>query len=116
MFIDHIRVFAKAGDGGHGAVSFRREKYVPRGGPDGGESLPVTGWSRTHGDLRIPHFIGLHGLQLLPLIVLAIRALRRARDDAAERSLLTLASGASVAVFVTALLQALAGRPLIPPS
>ena len=37
MFIDHIRVFAKAGDGGHGAVSFRREKYVPRGGPDGGD-------------------------------------------------------------------------------
>ncbi len=37
MFIDHIRVFAKAGDGGDGAVSFRREKYVPRGGPDGGD-------------------------------------------------------------------------------
>ena len=37
MFIDHIRIFAKAGDGGHGAVSFRREKYVPRGGPDGGD-------------------------------------------------------------------------------
>ncbi|WP_193214395.1 GTPase ObgE [Luteolibacter marinus] len=37
MFIDHIRIFAKAGDGGNGAVSFRREKYVPRGGPDGGD-------------------------------------------------------------------------------
>lgn len=37
MFIDHIRVYAKAGDGGDGAVSFRREKYVPRGGPDGGD-------------------------------------------------------------------------------
>ena len=37
MFIDHIRVHAAAGDGGDGAVSFRREKFIPRGGPDGGD-------------------------------------------------------------------------------
>jgi GTP-binding protein len=37
MFVDHIRIFAKAGDGGSGALSFRREKYVPKGGPDGGD-------------------------------------------------------------------------------
>jgi len=37
MFIDHIRIMAKAGDGGDGVVSWRREKYVPRGGPDGGD-------------------------------------------------------------------------------
>ncbi len=37
MFIDHIRIFARAGDGGDGVVSWRREKYVPRGGPDGGD-------------------------------------------------------------------------------
>lgn len=36
MFTDRVRIFVKAGDGGAGALSFRKEKYVPRGGPDGG--------------------------------------------------------------------------------
>jgi len=40
MFIDHIRVYCKAGNGGNGVVSFRREKYTPRGGPDGGDGAP----------------------------------------------------------------------------
>ena len=44
MFIDELDIFVKAGDGGAGCISFRREKYVPKGGPDGGDksgrSLP----------------------------------------------------------------------------
>jgi len=36
QFIDQAVIFAKAGNGGNGAISFRREKYVPKGGPDGG--------------------------------------------------------------------------------
>ena len=37
MFLDYVKIFIKAGNGGNGVVSFHREKYVPNGGPDGGD-------------------------------------------------------------------------------
>lgn len=37
MFVDNVRIYIKAGDGGNGAISFHREKYVAKGGPDGGD-------------------------------------------------------------------------------
>src|SRR3954469_10683838 len=37
MFYDHTKIFVKAGDGGNGSIHFRREKFAPLGGPDGGD-------------------------------------------------------------------------------
>ena len=55
MFVDHVKIYVKAGDGGNGAVSFRREKYVAAGGPDGGEDRKSTRLNSSHRSLsRMP--------------------------------------------------------------
>ena len=85
------------------------------GAPDGGAGLPITRWSRDHGDLRAPHFLGMHALQLLPLLLLGIRRIRSPRDDGVEMAGVLFASAACAGVFLAALAQALAGHPFIPP-
>jgi len=81
------------------------------GAPDGGPGLPVTGWSTRHGDVRVPHFIGLHAWQVLPLFVLLV--LPRA-GDRVRTGLAVVAGGAYAALFVALLLQALRGMPVLP--
>jgi len=83
------------------------------GGPDGGPGIPVSGWSREHGDLRVPHFLGLHALQALALVAVGLRRWRR---PATARSKAMLAAAASyAALFAVLLWQALRGQSLVAP-
>ncbi|MDI3420928.1 hypothetical protein [Streptomyces luteolus] len=89
------------------------------GVPDGGPSMPLTGWSVTGGDLRIPHFFGMHALQLLPLLVIALvllgRRVPRLRGERVRARLVGLASLTYAAVFIVLGQQALRGQPLLRP-
>ena len=81
------------------------------GAPDGGPGLPGTGWSLEHGDIRIPHFVGLHAMQILPLLAIA---LRRRQASGKARVRVVMASAASYAALVGILLwQALRGQSLV---
>jgi hypothetical protein len=82
------------------------------GAPDGGSGAPLTRWSTDHGDLRVAHFVGMHALQLLPLLLLGVRTLRRTKDDAFEGTMLVVATVVYLGAFVAILLEALNGHPL----
>jgi hypothetical protein len=82
------------------------------GAPDGGAGLPITGWSREHGDLRVGHFVGLHAVQLLPAAAWLIGPLGSAVRR--RRAVLFLAT-AYFALFGILLAQALMGQPLFAP-
>jgi len=47
VFVDEAKIFVKAGNGGNGCVGLRREKYVPRGGPSGGEAATAADLPRS---------------------------------------------------------------------
>jgi hypothetical protein len=82
------------------------------GAVDGGPGLPGTGWSRDHGDLRVPHFLGLHAVQMIPLLTIL---LGRRASDAARRRMALLVSASYASLFLILLGQALAGQPLFAP-
>jgi hypothetical protein len=82
------------------------------GAPDGGPGLPAIGWSRDHGDLRVGHFVGLHAIQLLPLIALIVA--RRRPPDVAAR-LLRIAAGSYALLVALLLAQALRGESIASP-
>lgn len=83
------------------------------GARDGGPGLPITRWSTEHGDLRIAHFVGMHALQILPLLLLAFRSVRGSAHEMFERVLLLSTSAAYAAFVVMLLVQALHGHPFL---
>ncbi len=83
------------------------------GGPDGGPGMPVTGWSREHGDLRVPHFIGLHAIQALALVAVGLRRWRR--PEAVRVRALLAAAASYASLFLLLLWQALQGQSLAAP-
>ncbi|KAB2590746.1 hypothetical protein [Streptomyces arboris] len=89
------------------------------GVPDGGPAMPLTGWSTTGGDLRIPHFVGMHALQLLPLLLIALVLLApriaRLRDARVRLRLVRVATVGYAGLVALTTWQALRGQPLIRP-
>ena len=83
------------------------------GAPDGGPGLPLVGWSTVAGDLRVPHFWGLHGLQALPFLALWLR--RRRLSDRQRGRLLTVGGVAYLGVLGVLLQQALRAQSLVAP-
>jgi hypothetical protein len=83
------------------------------GSVDGGRGIPITGWSRDHGDLRVPHFVGLHAIQALALVVVVLRRWRRS-DSARVQAVLAVAASYT-SLFALLLWQALHGESLVTP-
>jgi hypothetical protein len=79
------------------------------GAPDGGPGLPGTGWSKQHGDLRIPHFIGMHALQFIPLVAWWARRRRTVR-------FVFSISASYFALYAILCWQALSGESIAQPS
>lgn len=90
------------------------------GAADGGPGLPILGWSTVAGDLRIPHFVGMHALQVLPLVALALEALARRvpllADATLRLRLVGIATGAYAAAVGLVTWQALIGQPITAPA
>lgn len=87
---------------------------------DGGPGLPLVGWSTVGGDLRIPHFVGMHALQVMPLFAIALGRLGRSwrpLGDDRIRSRLVVVAGATYALVVALVtFQALAGQSIAHPA
>jgi hypothetical protein len=85
------------------------------GAPDGGPGLPLTGWSTEHGDLRVPHFVGLHALQALPLVAWLCQRYATGLSELTQVRLVRLATVGAAGLVVLLAVQAERGLPLLAP-
>jgi hypothetical protein len=86
---------------------------------DGGPGLPLLGWSTVAGDLRIPHFVGMHALQLIPLVAIVLdllgRRIRILADDRVRTRLVIVAAAAFATTLAVLTVQALGGQSIVRP-
>jgi hypothetical protein len=83
------------------------------GALDGGPGVAGVGWSREHGDLRVAHFLGLHAIQVLPLLALGLR--RRRTSPARQTGLVLTLAGSYTGLLGLLLWQAQRGQALVAP-
>lgn len=104
---------AQAAQGGDGPLRGAHSVGVA----DGGSSIPLLGWSTTGGDLRISHFVGMHALQALPLLAVALLLVPWGAplSSATRTRVVLLGAFAYACVFALTLWQALRGQPLLRP-
>ncbi|GEL22007.1 hypothetical protein PSU4_09610 [Pseudonocardia sulfidoxydans NBRC 16205] len=86
---------------------------------DGGPGLPLLGWSTVGGDLRIPHFVGMHALQAIPLVLIALELLAprvtALASSTVRRRLVWVATGAYTGLLTILTWQALRGQSVVAP-
>ena len=85
------------------------------GAADGGAGIPVTGWSTQHGDLRVGHFVGLHALQILPLLAWLLSSLT-SLSPARRSRLIAIAGAYYLAITLLLTWQALRAESIVAPS
>ncbi|MEM7333000.1 MAG: hypothetical protein AAF490_13005 [Chloroflexota bacterium] len=83
---------------------------------DGGPGLPLTNWSVEGGDIRVPHFIGMHALQIIPILGIVVNHLFKTTLSERRRTTLVWIGGLGyLGVTLILLWQALRGQPVIAP-
>ncbi|MGL4745310.1 MAG: hypothetical protein ACRCXL_13100 [Dermatophilaceae bacterium] len=115
LMVSQAPVAESAADASGAVVTLAGAHAV--GVADGGPGLPFVGWSTTGGDLRVGHFVGMHALQVLPLLALLVTSgWGRRRLDETARVRVVVVSGLAYAAALGLLVwQALRGQSLVSP-